>query len=343
MPVRAAVKAIRSYLPPEKLTNEQLAREFPDWDIDKLAEMTGISERGISADGECASDLAVRAAEQLLSDGECRPQDVDFIILCTQNPDFPLPTTACMIQERLGVPTSAGALDVGLGCSGFVYSLALSKGLIETGSARCVLLLTSDTMTKHVHAQDRGVRPVFGDGAAATLVVAAEAEEDLVGPFVFGTDGSGARNLIVPEGGARRLSDAEIQEMGEIAPGVPRSPRDLYMNGPDVFTFTIKEVPRAVSAVLAKAGLDHEDVDHYVFHQANGFMLEHLRKRIKIPAEKFVVNLATHANTTSASIPMALSVAHSEGRVASGQRVMVVGFGVGYSWAAAFIKPMWST
>lgn len=340
MPLKAAVKAIRCYLPPEKLTNEQLAAEFPDWDVDKLAAMTGIEQRSISAEGECASDLAVRAAEQLFSDGECRPEDVDFVILCTQNPDFPLPTTACIIQERLGIPATAGALDVGLGCSGFVYSLALAKGLVETGSARCVLLLTADTMTKHVHPQDRGVRPVFGDGAAATIVGAVEADEDLVGPFVFGTDGSGAKNLIVPEGGARRLSEADVQELGEIAPGVPRSPRDLYMNGADVFTFTIKEVPGAVSALLERAGLQHDDVDHYIFHQANGFMLEHLRKRIKIPAEKFVVSLATHANTTSASIPMALSVARSEGRITGGQRVMVVGFGVGYSWAAAFIRPM---
>lgn len=334
---RAAVKAIRSHLPEQKLTNEDLGREFPDWGVEKIAGKTGIDVRGVSGPDECASDLAVAAAEKLFSDGVCGPEDVDFIILCTQSPDFLLPTTACIVQDRLGVPRTAGALDINLGCSGFVYSLALAKGLVETGNARCVLVLTTDTYTKHIHPQDRSVRTIFGDGAAATLVVAAEAEHDPIGPFVFGTDGSGAQNLIVPGGGTRGSHTVDMARMGEIAPGVPRSERDLYMNGPEIFTFTIQRVPAVVSELLAKTQLTPDDVDHYVFHQANAFMLEHLRKSMRIPAEKFCVNMQSYGNTVSATIPMALEVARNEGRILDGQRVLLVGFGVGYSWAATFI------
>jgi len=334
---KAVVKAIRSHLPEQKLTNEDLGREFPDWGVEKIASKTGIDLRGISGPDECASDLAVCAAEKLFADGVCGPEDVDFIILCTQSPDFLLPTTACMVQDRLGVPQSAGALDVNLGCSGFIYSLALAKGLVETGSARCILLLTTDTYTKHIHPQDRSVRTIFGDGAAATLVVATETDEEPIGPFVFGTDGRGAHNLIVPAGGMRESGAVDMARMGDIAPGVPRSEQDLYMNGPEVFTFSIERVPAAVKALLDKTGFTADDVDHYVFHQANAFMLEHLRKLIRIPKEKFCVNMQAYANTVSATIPMALEIARDEGRILDGQRVLLVGFGVGYSWAATFI------
>ena len=204
MRLRAAVKAVASYLPPGLLTNEHLAGEFGDWDAAKILEKTGIARRHVAAEDECASDLGVEAARRLFASGACTASDVDFLLFCTQSPDYFLPTTSCLMQERLGLRTDCGALDFNQGCSGYVYGLALAKGLVESGAARNVLLVTAETYSKFINPHDRGVRTIFGDGAAATLVAGVESDEELLGPFVFGTDGRGACNLIVPSGGARR-------------------------------------------------------------------------------------------------------------------------------------------
>lgn len=329
--VFAAVRAIEYHLPERILTNEELASDFPGWSPEKIADKTGIQERRIAAPQECASDLAEAAARKLFSSGACRPEEIDFILLCTQSPDYLLPTTACILQDRLGLPTSSGSLDYNLGCSGFVYGLSLAKGLIETGQAANVLLLTAETYSKFLHPEDRSVRPLFGDAAAATLVQARpEAPEDgmpWIGPFVFGTDGKGKDNLILPAGGARNTKTAQ---------GL--SPDHLYMNGPEIFTFTLRAVPRAVETVLQRAEITLEDVDLFVFHQANRYMLEHLRDKMKIPPEKFVVAMSHVGNTVSSTIPIALKEAVGRQQLPQGKRVMLVGFGVGYSWAATLIR-----
>src|SRR5438132_4782678 len=205
---RAAIKAVTSFLPAGKLTNEQLAKEFGDWHASQILGKTGVAVRSIAAADECASDLGVAAAKHLLESGVCSPEEIDFLLLCTQSPDYFLPTTACLLQDRLGLPTTAGALDFNLGCSGYVYGLSLAKGLIETGQAANVLLLTADTYSKFLHPGDRSVRSLFGDAAAATLVQARRdpppGDLPWIGPFVFGTDGSGRDNLIVAAGGLRR-------------------------------------------------------------------------------------------------------------------------------------------
>ncbi len=334
----AVVAAIEYYLPERILTNEELATAFPDWTPEKMVAKTGIVERRLAAPEECASDLAVRAANKLFASGVCVPEEIDFILFCTQSPDYVLPTTACILQDRLGLPTSAGALDYNLGCSGFVYGLSLAKGLIETGQASNVLLLTAETYSKFLHKSDRSVRPLFGDAAAATLVQgrpdAPAGGLPWIGPFVFGTDGKGMENLIVPAGGRRRPWRSAAAE----GSGTHPSPDHLFMNGPEIFTFTLGAVPQAVEALLAKAGRTSDDVDQFVFHQANGYMLERLRAKMKIPAEKFVVALSHCGNTVSSSIPIALREAVGRGVVQSGQLVMLVGFGVGYSWAATLMR-----
>jgi len=325
----AAVRAVEYYLPEGVLTNDELARALPGWPAGKIADKTGIVERRIAAAGECASDLAVAAARKLFAVGACRPEEVDFLLFCTQSPDYFLPTTACLLQDRLGLPTRAGALDFNLGCSGFIYGLSLAKGLVETGQAANVLLLTSDTYSKFLDPGDRGVRALFGDGAAATLVQGRRDRPpgDLpwVGPFVFGTDGKGAENLIVPAGGLRR--PAEGRALGH-----------LYMNGPEIFTFALRVVPQAVGELLARAGLAIDDVDLFVFHQANRYMLEHLRDKLKVPPEKFVLALGHCGNTVSSTIPIALAEAAGRGLLPPGALVMLVGFGVGYSWGATLIR-----
>ncbi len=319
--MHAAIQAVEYHLPEGVLTNEELARAFPDWDAGKVAAKTGIARRRLAAPEECASDLAAAAARKLFAAGACRPEDVDFLLLCTQSPDHFLPTTACLLQERLGLPTRAGALDFNLGCSGFVYGLGLAKGLIETGQAANLLLLTAETYSKFLGPDDRTVRSLFGDAAAATLV-RGRPDGPWIGPFVYGTDGKGKDNLIVPGGGLR-------QPGGDVR---------LSMNGPEVFTFTLRVVPRAVSEVLARAGKTADDVDLFVFHQANRYMLEHLRAKLKVPPEKFVVALEHCGNTVSSTIPIALKEAEGRGVLRPGMLVLLVGFGVGYSWGATLIR-----
>lgn len=334
----AQIRHIQYHLPANELTNAQLQHEFADWTSEQIHAKTGIRSRFVTAEEECSSDLAVDAARKLFDASGYAPADIDFILLCTQSPDYLLPTTACIVQDRLGIPRSAGALDFNLGCSGWVYGAGLAKGLIESGQARRVLLLTAETYSKFIHPADRSVRTIFGDAAAATLFEAVEAESSpLLGPFVWGTDGSGAGNLIVRTGGMRNRFRTDAPEITD-ASGNRRTENDLFMNGPEIFNFTLRTVPATVDALLRKAELSKDDVDLFVFHQANHYMLDHLRKKLKIAEEKFFVCMEHCGNTVSSTIPIALRHAVDAGALRNDMRVATVGFGVGYSWAAALIR-----
>ena len=323
---RAVISAIEYYLPAQVLTNEALATEFPEWNADKIAEKTGINARHIAGEKELSSDLAVNAARKLFAVAGVAPEQIDFVLLCTQTPDFALPTTACLVQHRLGVPCSAGAVDYNLGCSGYIYGLSLAKGLIETGQAKRVLLLTAETYSKLIDRQDKTVRTIFGDAGAATLISAVDGSAEYIGPFAFGTDGSGGANLVCHRGGFR----------GPTAEAAGREA--LFMNGPEIFNFTLRAVPDVVRRLTQAATIPIEAIDLFVFHQANRFMMEHLRKKLNVPLEKFVVALESFGNTVSCTIPIALSEARRAGNLKPGMLVMLVGFGVGYSWGATLVR-----
>lgn len=335
---KAYIKDIASYLPTQKLTNEELIKEYPDWDVEKINNKTGISTRAIAGRNECVSDLAVAAAEKLFAKGVCKRDEVEFLMLCTQSPDYFLPTTACIVQDRLKLPINCGAIDYNLGCSGYVYGLSMAKGLIEAGIVGNVLLITSETYTKYMHPSDRSVRTIFGDGATATFLTLAESDEDLIGPFIFGTDGSGADRLIVPAGGHRIPISAETAKEETFDTGVSRSAQNLYMDGAEIFNFTLRTVPVAVDELLGKSNMTIDDINMFIFHQANKFMLERLRKKIKIPENKFCINNEHYGNTVSSTIPMALEIEIDKGNIKKGDVVMLVGFGVGLSWSATIIK-----
>jgi 3-oxoacyl-[acyl-carrier-protein] synthase-3 len=334
----AAIKGINSFLPAGRLTNEELAEVFGDWHAGQILQRTGVSVRGVAAADECASDLGVAAARHLFESGACNPDEIDFLLFCTQSPDYFLPATACLVQERLGLKTDCGAIDMNQGCSGFVYGLALAKSLVETGTSRNVLLITADTYTKFINARDRSTRILFGDGAAATLIGSIESESELIGPFIFGTDGRGAQQLIVPVGGMRTPSTAASEIEQEDESGNWRAPKNLYMNGAEIFNFTLRTVPRVMDQLLQKSALALDQVDYVIMHQANKFILERLRAKLKLPAEKFHINMDTGGNTVSSTIPIALESARKQGLVKAGDRVALVGFGVGYSWAATIIE-----
>jgi 3-oxoacyl-[acyl-carrier-protein] synthase III len=328
-PVRACISAIEYYLPEHVLTNEDLARDFPQWSPEKIFAKTGIMRRHVAGPSETSVDMAVKAAEKLFARGAVAPGQVDFLLLCTQTPDFFLPTSACIVQDRLGVPVKAGSFDINQGCAGFIYGLAAAKGLVESGSAARVLLLTADTYTRLVRKGDWNVRSLFSDGAAATLVSALPADgaaRPFIGPFCFGTDGSGADRLIVRTGGFRAPASASAE-----APFVE-------MNGPAIFAFGLERVPQAVRELLDKDGISQSAVDLFVFHQASSVMLESLRRSLTIPAERFFVNIADHGNTVSSTIPIALRDAHAQGRIRPRDTVLLSGYGVGLSWGATLVR-----
>lgn len=328
--MKAYIKNISYYLPEQILSNELIQEEFPEWDINKISSKTGISSRHISGKDEFTSDMALQAANKLFNEHNIDKNSIDFLLLCTQSPDYFLPTTACILQDKLGLKTTVGALDFNLGCSGYVYGLSLAKGLIAANLATNVLLITSETYSKYVHPKDKSNKTIFGDAAAATLI---SSEDGLfeIGDFIFGTDGSGAENLIVKNGGTRyKVKDNEdvVDEYGNV-----RNDNNLYMNGSEIFNFTSESVPNLTKAILEKTNLTVETVDLFIFHQANKYMLNHLRKKIGIPEDKFYIAMEHCGNTVSSTIPIAMSEAFKANRLDTCTNIILSGFGVGYSWA----------
>lgn len=329
----AAIGPIAVHLPERVETNAQLQAEFPSWDIELIYQKTGIGARHIAAEGECASDLAVAAAEKLFHDFDVDPRSIDFVLLCTQTPDYPLPTTACLLQSRLGLRTNVGALDFNLGCSGFVYGLSLADGLIRGGMAKRMLLLTAETYSKYIHPADRSLRTIFGDGAAATLIEAAP--EPTLSAFQFGTDGAGADTLLVAKGGARPEAQAIKPRHRQ------RWESALYMDGPSLINFSVAAIPQLVENVLAEARLAEADVDLYLFHQATLKMLDQLRERLAISRERLPIELEDCGNTVSSTIPILIERLRQQGRLKRGMHSMLVGFGVGWSWAGCMWRETW--
>lgn len=333
--MEAYIRAVSYVLPEETLTNEALAAEFPEWDVDKVYNKVGVRRRHLSAKDETAGDLAEKAARKLFDEYGVSPADIDFILLCTQSPDHFLPSTACILQDRLGVPTSAGAFDYDLGCSGCIYGMAMAKGLIAAGLASNVLLLTAETYTKYLHPEDKSNKTIFGDGAAACLI-SKEKGFARIGDFVLGTDGSGAANLMVRTGAARQPEKTGRFTVDD--DGHANYEDYLYMNGSAIFNFTLETVPPLMKSLLAKSGLDKADVDYFVFHQANKYMLSTLRKVCGIPADRFYVDLEETGNTVSSTILIGLKECLAAGKIVPGMKVMVCGFGVGLSYGAGMLQ-----
>jgi 3-oxoacyl-[acyl-carrier-protein] synthase-3 len=330
----AYIKAISYYLPEKVVTNEELVKAFPEWSVDKVAQKVGVDSRHLAAEDETAGDMAEKAARKLFEEYGVSPADIDFLLLCTQSPDYFLPSTACILQDRLGIPTSAGAFDYNLGCSGCIYGMAVAKGLIAAGIAKNVLLLTAETYTKYLHPSDKSNRSIFGDGAAACLISTDGFAK--VGEFALGTDGSGADNLIVKTGAARhRAATGKFTEDDE---GHAWHDDYLYMNGGAIFNFTLDAVPGMMKDILQKNGIEQDQIDYYVFHQANKFMLNTLRKVCVLPKDKFYVNLAETGNTVSSTVMIALKDCLDKGIIQKGMKVMVTGFGVGLSWGGTILK-----
>jgi len=329
----ASVGPISVYLPERVETNEQLAAEFPRWDLRLIESKTGIVQRHIAGPDECASDLGVAAANKLFASYDIDPSSIEFLLFCTQTPDYPLPTTACLMQERLGLKTSCGALDFNLGCSGFVYGLAMADGFIRTGSVRRVLLITAETYSKYIHPTDRSLRTIFGDGAAATLIDASS--DPSLTAFSYGTDGTGANTLLVTEGGARPKEQCHQPSSRQ------RWPSKLYMDGPKLIKFTVAAIPELVRDVLQKAQLTADQIDLFLFHQATRKMLEQLHERLEVEENRLPIVMEHCGNTVSSTIPILIDGLRTDGRLKCGMQNLLVGFGVGLSWAGCIWRETW--
>jgi 3-oxoacyl-[acyl-carrier-protein] synthase-3 len=333
--LKTSISAISYYLPEKILSNADLVNEFGTWTEDKIFKKTGIMERHVVTD-EIVSDIAVKAAQQLFSENDVRRDEIDFLLLCTECPDYFMPATACVVQNRLGLGKNIGAYDMNLGCSGFVYGLATAKGLICAGAANNVLFITADTISKTIHPLDKSTRTLFGDAAAAVLVTKSESCGVL--DFVFGTDGSGVNRLIIPAGAwAQPSSEATKAEVTNRWGNV-RTKEHLYMDGPEIMNFTLDVVPIMFRDVLMKNNMIIDDIDHVVFHQASMTLLEKLRNGLNIPKEKFFINIENKGNTTSCTIPLALKDMQVRGLLQKEDKILLLGFGVGLSYAGTIIN-----
>lgn len=328
----SVIKGIEYVYPERKVTNKELAIEFPDYDFSKFEDKVGVKNRYWVKENETALDLAKKACEKLFE--KHSKDNVDYILYCTQSPEYFLPTTACILQDYLKINKNVGALDFNLGCSGFVYGMSLAKGLINSGQAKNVLLVTAETYSKYMHPKDRSNRAIFGDAAAATLITCDDKE--YFGEFLFGTDGSGYDKLIVKNGCSRNPLDANAKE---VTYGTNNSYTDnhLYMNGPEVFNFTNEVIPNFTKEVLVKNKIEFEKVNQFIFHQANAFMLNFMRKRLKIEANKFFIDLEDGGNTVSCTIPIALKKYSLSMEENKSETIALVGFGVGLSWAGGIV------
>ena len=329
----AAVGPIAVHLPDRVETNDELQALFPHWDMDLIFGKTGIRERHIAAPGECASDLGVAAAEKLFAASDVDRASIDYLLFCTQTPDYPLPTTACLMQHRLGLRTSIGAIDFNLGCSGYVYGLGLADALIRAGQAHRVLLITAETYSRYIDAEDRSLRTIFGDGAAATLVEAHD--EPSLSSFVYGTDGGGADLLFVPTGGARPAEQALSPRKRH------RWASPLYMDGPALVCFTVDSIPKLIEDILRRTGGDRERVDLYLMHQATRLMLDKLRERLELSWDQLPMALEHCGNTVSSTIPIVIDALRREGKLRPGMQSLMIGFGVGLSWAGCLWRETW--
>lgn len=319
----AFIKHISTYIPGKVISNEEISAKFPDWESDKILEKIGIRNRNITDNDEFTSDIAVKALNKLVEEYSIDKSEIDYLIVCTQSPDYFLPATACLVQSQAGLNTSCGAIDINQGCSGYIYGLSLASALVDAKMMKNVVLVTAETYSKHIHEDDKGNISLFGDAATATLI-SDDGDFEIL-KFSVGTDGEGAKNLIVKNGAVRNQKTDDKEDKDNY----------LHMNGPKIFDFTSKAIPGLVKENLEKNGFEKSDIDTFIFHQANTFMLDFLRKRINIPQENFVIDMLDYGNTVSSTIPIAFKNSMTERAL---KNIMLVGFGVGYSWGAVCLR-----
>lgn len=331
------IQSIAYALPERVLTNEQLHRDHPNWNMELTAARTGVTSRHIARDGETALDLALAASNKLLTESGLKPEAIDGLIFCTQSPDYIMPPNSCVLHKALELREDVFAYDFNLACSGFVYGLAMANGWIASGMAKNILLVTGDTYSRYIHPEDRGARVLFGDGASATWIKPTDDSTHLV-DILCSTGGAKYESFIIPAGGCRTPKSPETSIPKADNSGNQRSAENIHMDGMGILVFVNTKVPAQIRTLLIRNALSIEDIDYWVFHQASSLALDTLCKNLGLPEEKVFRNLETIGNTVSSSIPIALRDAMDQGKIKKGQKVVLSGFGVGLSWSSAIYQ-----
>ncbi len=334
----AFIKAISYHLPEKIFSNDDFFSTFPSAVTQKENYLRiGVKKRHIVEEGTLASDLGVKAALALFKEHKVKPEEIDFLLFCSLEFDYPFPSSCSIIQEKLNLPSTCGATDYNLGCSGYVYGLGIAKGMIESLAMKNVLLITASTLTKKIHGKDKSNRFIFGDAASATLISSREDKKGL-GSFVLGTDGKQAEKIIIRDGGARNpISENSFIEK-EDDTGNITSNAYLHMEGTGVFYFGLKTIPAMIKEVLIKEKMKLEEIDLFIFHQANLFLIGTVCNKLNIPENKVFNYMENVGNTVSSSIPITLYEAQKAGKAKAGQKILLAGFGVGLSWGATIME-----
>lgn len=295
---------------------------------------TGVKERRFADNNVCASDLCERAARAFFDSGITKPEEIGVIIFVTQSPDYILPASAILLQERLQLGKNVLAFDINLGCSGYIYGLSVISSLMTVSNIEKGLLLCGDVSSPSLSYEDKSVYPLFGDAGTATLLRKGEAESI----FNLQTDGSGHASIIIPGGGTRNPVCSTTFEKKDFGNGIIRADRDLHLDGVEVFNFALREVKPNVVAVLHAAGVEQDDIDYLIMHQANKLMNETVRKKMKFPEEKVPYSIDVYGNTSSASIPLTIAHCFTNEELSGKKKLLLSGFGVGYSWGSAIVQ-----
>ncbi len=326
-------------LPEQILTNDDLALEHPSWDMNAVASKAGVYSRRIVTTGETAFDLAVRACETLLRETGLQLQDIDGIVFCTQSPDYIMPSNAHLLHRKLELHDRVLAFDFNLACSGYIYGLAMADSFVKSKLASNILLVTAETYSKYINPKDRSARVLFGDGAAVSLI---SSEGDGLGT-ISGAElcshGKDFEKFYIPAGGMRLPCSAETKEETTDQNGNTRSSENIQMDGLGVWSFINSAVPKHLRNFLADRFMSIEDVDLFVFHQASKMTLDSLMKVLGIPPEKAFIAMEETGNLVSASIPFALRTAQDQGRIVDGMKIVLCGFGVGFSYGTILLEP----
>lgn len=302
-------------------------------DIEKLIKSTGIKQRRIATEDVCTSDLSVEAAEDLIKNLEWNKNDIEILVFVSQTPDYVLPVTSTIIQDKLSLPKSTIAFDVPLGCSGYTYGLSIIASMMKSIGLKKGLLLAGDTISKMVSKKDKSTLPLFGDASSATALEFDASSEGI--KFDLGSDGSGADSIIVKDGGYRNVINSKSFEMESISDGIERNSNQLVLNGMDVFSFGISQAPRTVNKLLKKFEIDKDLIDYFIFHQANMMMNKFIEKKLKLSSERVLYSLGEFGNTSSASIPITLVSHLNKQPILKDTNLLLCGFGVGLSWGTA--------
>lgn len=334
--MKVSIEAVEYHLPSTILTNEQLGRENPSWEMNLVEARAGVVNRRIARQDETALDLGYEACLKIFSAGKFKREDVDALIFCTQSGDYIMPPNSCVLHKKLDLREDVFAFDYNLACSGYIYGLSIAQGLILSGMCRNVLLVTADTYSKYINKKDRSARVLFGDGAAASWLTASRSGAGIL-DIACATSGKDFEKFMIPAGGARiprSQSTAEAQTDGS---GNSRSLENIRMDGLGIYAFVNSKIPKHVSKLLEKNGLTADDIDLFIFHQASKMALDALAKGMNLKPEKVFTNIRDIGNTVSASIPIALKDALASGRAKKGDRIVLCGFGVGLSWGTAIV------